>query len=272
MRNSALAPALAPLLLLPGVLGCGATVEGGHGRGGGGGFGQDGGPNPDSGGTAGSGGSGGAGGGGAGGGAAGSGGGGGAGGGEGGSGGGGAGGSDKEPECSRYFGKFAVPDPFETAGDMWCYVNANRERYSIHGRNSGCGWGAKAGSGTAWPYQMKWAPDLMAKAQKEVERVAGGGSPKESAQSNGLDAPLWLSGCASTEYTVTSTKDSLDDWFDTCKGDDCTYNAGLSNGNGTARMSVYYYDPGSGSPVLKRLGVGLAKTGKLRNWVLIFAP
>lgn len=190
--------------------------------------------------------------------------------------------SDKKPDCSRYYGTFAAPDPHETAGDMWCYVNSNRDRYSIHGRNSGCGWGAKKGSGVSWPYEMAWAPDLMAKAQKEAERVSAGGSPKGSGQTDGstVAKPLYLSGCASSEYMVTSPDDDpTTDWEDTYLdmpgGDGYCYECqsrSLSTANGTARMSVHYYDPGSGYPVLKRLGVGLAKKGKIRTWVLVFGP
>jgi hypothetical protein len=152
----------------------------------------------------------------------------------------------------------------ETADEMFCYVNMNRINYQFHGRNDGCIWGGSGNDDLSWPYEMVWDADLTARAQTEAERVAGGGQPNGIPENNGFDHTLYADGCASNEYTVTSPNDLYADWEGGNKA------PGLSKSNGTARMGVHYYDPGSSAPTLTKMGVGLAEVGNARYWVVKF--
>lgn len=173
---------------------------------------------------------------------------------------GGGGDPPQEPDCS---GANSIQIPM-TRDEMFCYVNRERQDYASHDRNPGCIWGGCCSTDVSWPYKMQWDADLTIAAQAEAEAVANGQSPKGIGEDNGHDRRIWADGCATTEYTVTSPDDRVEHW-----GDDWE-DAGLSVGNGTARMGVFYYDPGSSAPRLTRLGVGLAEVGDTRHWVLKF--
>jgi hypothetical protein len=166
----------------------------------------------------------------------------------------------QEPDCS---GANSIQIPM-TRDEMFCYVNRERQDYASHDRNPGCIWGGCCSTDVSWPYMMQWSADLTMAAQAEAEAVAGGQPPKGIGEDNGHDHRIWADGCATTEYTVTSPDDRVEHW-----GDDWE-DAGLSVGNGTARMGVFYYDPGSSAPRLTRMGVGLAEVGAARYWVIKF--
>jgi hypothetical protein len=173
-------------------------------------------------------------------------------------------GDTEPPDCSQLWQGMYIPSQMymtmkqpETAEEMFCYTNMERINYQFHGRNSGCIWsGGNGGGQLSWPYEMEWDPQLAAAAQEVADDIAAGGPPPGTEEAGGYSNPsLWVDGCATAEYTVSS---KLDD------------GSALSNSNGSARMGVHYYDPGANNPTLTRLGVGMSKTGDLYNWVLKF--
>jgi hypothetical protein len=109
---------------------------------------------------------------------------------------------------------------------------------------------------------MEWDEGLVLAAREEAEAIADGATPAGHPEDNGMDETLWVDGCASEEYTITSTDDLYSHWENG--------GGGLSNSNGTARMGVHYYDPGPEAPTLTKLGVGLAMRGEVRTWVVKF--
>lgn len=176
------------------------------------------------------------------------------------------------PECEplwQYYGMgYIRQDPPTTAEEMFCYVLGQRISYATHTREPDCydEWEAHDGPPpVSWPYEMLYDASLMAEAQAEAERIAAGGAPKGGKTDNGWDLPIHVDGCASEEYTVTSTNDRIEDWTP-AEGEPY---AGLAKSNGRARLSLYYYDPGPGHPVLTRMGTGMVDQNGSRTWVII---
>jgi hypothetical protein len=185
------------------------------------------------------------------------------------------GGSEGAPDCeSMWVGQYIPATQYmtmkrpDTADEMFCWVNMNRINYQFHGRNSGCIWGGDEGGQVTWPYEMLWDADLTAAAQAEAEAVAAGSPPAGIGENNGWDHTLYADGCGTSEYTVTSPNDLREHWPDAGYSPDKA--AGLSKSNGTARMGVFYYDPGPDAPTLRRMGAGLAEVGDTRFWVVKF--
>jgi hypothetical protein len=176
------------------------------------------------------------------------------------------------PECEplwQYYGMgYIRQDPPTTAEEMFCYVLGQRISYATHTREPECydEWEAHDGPPpVSWPYEMEYDVTLMADAQVEAERIAAGGAPNGGKTDNGWDLPIYVDGCASSEYTVTSIDDRIEDWTP-AEGEPY---AGLAKSNGRARLSLYYYDPGPGYPVLTRMGTGMVDQNGNRTWVIV---
>jgi hypothetical protein len=162
--------------------------------------------------------------------------------------------------------------PFSDPATLCAYVDMQRQGYSNHDAWEGLPFQGMYHSDRVWPSAMTIDPALTAAAQAEAQRLAGGGAPsgQEFALNPGTK-PIYIHGVNSSAYQITSI-DVPGDWV----AENLTGNiyAGLSDQNVSARMGIFYQDPGMSGPVLAHLGCGaaLAPDGQSRFWILEFGP
>lgn len=181
------------------------------------------------------------------------------------------------PDCSQYWIGTYIPSAMymemnkvpETAAEMFCHVNMERINYSFHTRNNGCVWDHNDPQ-LSWPYEMEYDADLAQAAQAEADAIAAGGAPKGQAGKDGIQFFFYVDGCGTAEYTVSSIDDGYEQWPRVADSYWPDSPAALTKANGNARMGIFYYDSGPGTPTLTKLGVGLSLNGDRRNWVLKF--
>ena len=162
--------------------------------------------------------------------------------------------------------------PFSDPATLCAYVNKQREGYSNHDAWEGLPFQGMYHSDRAWPLDMATDPTLMASAQAEAQRLAGGGTPAgQQFALNPGTKPIYIDGVNTGAYRITSM-DVPGDWVPEMLTGNIY--AGLSDQNVSARMGIFYQDPGNQGPVLAHIGCGAAITpdGQARFWVLEFDP
>jgi hypothetical protein len=150
-------------------------------------------------------------------------------------------------------------------------VNATRDQYGgappygYHTRYKGMPWEGEDHSNNTFPWHFTWDDDLACQAQIEAERIAAGGSPegqRADHQSYYVDAPFFVHDLNGPDWRLSARELRNDDAFP------------LAQGNGSARMGLFYHDFGGDGPVINRVGVGAAIVGDCTEiwWVLQFSP
>jgi hypothetical protein len=153
------------------------------------------------------------------------------------------------------------------------WVNDTRDQYGgappygYHTRWKGMPWEGEDHSNNTFPWHFTWDDDLACQAQQEAERIAAGGSPegqRADHQSYYVDPPrpFFVHGLNTENWRLSAKELRNDEWFP------------LDQGNGSARMGLFYHDFGGDGPAINRVGVGAAIVGDCTEiwWVLQFAP
>lgn len=137
--------------------------------------------------------------------------------------------------------------------------------YGYHTRYKGMPWEGEDHSNMTFPWHFTWDDDLACQAQQEAERIAAGGSPegqRADHQSYYVDPPrpFFVHGLNAADWRLTAKELRNDEWFP------------LDQGNGSARMGLFYHDFGGDGPAINRVGVGAAIVGDCTEiwWVLQF--
>lgn len=148
------------------------------------------------------------------------------------------------------------------------HLNGQRKQYEKHAPYDGYPWRGNYVKEMTWPLELQWDESLSAKAQKEAERLAGGGRPEGREykhQRFGLfgerTESVWLRGLETAEYEIDAlskvgTKEE-ERW--------------QAPGNGTMRLAAFY-QTGTGERGVKRR-VGIGKSCKATGeawWVMVF--
>ncbi len=160
---------------------------------------------------------------------------------------------------------------YNSASELCDYVNASRKLSSSHERYKGFPWKGAYHSIKTWPISFTHDLSLDTVAQLEADRLAKEGTPVGgSTADSSWRNPIWVSGTNTSSYMVTS-QDEPGDWDPTTS---FASKAALIESNGSARMGLFYQDPGGGGPVLTRMGCGgaLALDGKSKWWVVVLRP
>jgi hypothetical protein len=182
----------------------------------------------------------------------------------------GAGGMESDGPLGVY-GPDDMP-PFTNAEELCAFVNSERVSYQAHERFRGLPWSGEYHSQVTWPLELTVDPGLMDAADEEAAALASGKNPDGSPFSDGAPPPhqyLFVAGVSSSAYTI-STEELAGDWTADLVGN---ITAGITPNNGTARMALFYQDPGGAGPVLSRIGCGGAATPEgHRWWVVMMAP
>jgi hypothetical protein len=162
---------------------------------------------------------------------------------------------------------------FNTPHQMFDAVNQIRQQYSNHIPYDGYPFqGANANTMT-WATLLTWDDALAAIAQKEAERLAGGGMPQGISfpfqNDPGEGFSTW--GLTSDQYGVATRADGALPQFKNAYGVLEPPHHAFIAANGFYRMGVAY-QTGSGAYNKKsKLGVGAAEGGvNVTWWVLIF--
>ena len=94
-------------------------------------------------------------------------------------------------------------------------------------------------------------------------RPAARGPWCSSQATDGVTPPIWIEGVDTGHYVVSGEEKS-DSWG-------VENQSSMSHHHGSARLAIFYQDPGGAGPVLTQLGIGAADGGGGDTWwVLIF--
>jgi hypothetical protein len=148
---------------------------------------------------------------------------------------------------------FGSGSAFDDVMDMFAYVNETRESYLTHERWRGLPWSGSGHATTTWPTTFAWDDGLAAQAQAEADAIAGGAAFVGSPASDGWIPAIYVQGVSTAHYAVAGVEASQT-WG-------VENQSALSHHHGSARMAIYYQDPGGEGPVLTRLGIGAADAG-----------
>jgi len=143
--------------------------------------------------------------------------------------------------------------PFSNAKELCGFINSERPMYASHERWRGEPWSGTYHTMKTWPYTFTIDSSLNDEAQAEADRLAKGGSPKGNPHmSSSWGRTLYVAGVNTSDYQVTGMEELCDYQI----GKLASGTMAMSSGNGSARMALYYQDPGGMGPVLTRIGCG----------------
>lgn len=158
---------------------------------------------------------------------------------------------------------FGSGSAFDDVMQMFEYLNEQREGYLPHSRWRGLPWTGSQHEMVTWPVVFSWDDALAAEAQLEADSLAAGTNPEGSPATDGLTPPLYVRGVDTAHYVVLGPEHP-DSWG-------MSNQSSLGREHGSARMALYYHDPGGAGPVLERVGIGASDAGDGSTWwVLVF--
>lgn len=161
---------------------------------------------------------------------------------------------------------------YGNAAELCAYVNVARNRDKEHPRSAGAG---SLGVPQTWDIQFTVDPALSEEARYQVNLLRQAGekaAPPGDLKGDGVRyRKLWVDGLGqeNTAYQVT-TREEAGDW------NVAYYKGGLDNSNGTARIYLYYHDPGTGSGI-RRMRIGCAGANASEDpsaiwWTVLVRP
>lgn len=153
---------------------------------------------------------------------------------------------------------FGDGSAFSDVLQMFAYVNEQRQGYLSHERWRGLPWTGSGHTMHTWPVTFEWDDGLAAMAQAEADALAAGAAPQGSPATDGLTPPIYVAG-VDTAHSMVSGREDANSW-------EVPNTSSLSKEHGSARMAIFYHDPGGQGPVLTRLGIGAADAGDGGTW------
>jgi len=158
---------------------------------------------------------------------------------------------------------FGSGSAFDDVTQMFAYINEQREGYLSHERWRGMPWTGSGHSTMTWPTTFVWDDALATQAQAEADAIAAGAAFTGSPATDGVTPAIYVSGVDSSHYSVAGLELSQSWGVES--------QSSLSHHHGSARMAIYYHDPGGEGPVLTRLGIGAADAGAGDTaWVFVW--
>lgn len=158
---------------------------------------------------------------------------------------------------------FGSGSAFDDVMQMFEYLNEQRQGYLPHDRWRGLPWTGSQHQVETWPVMFTWDDDLADTAQLEADALAAGAAPDGEPATDGLTPPLYVRGVDTAHYVVLGPEEP-NSWG-------MSNMSSLGREHGSARMALYYHDPGGEGPVLQRVGIGASDAGDGSTWwVLVF--
>jgi hypothetical protein len=161
---------------------------------------------------------------------------------------------------------------FADVGGLHDEINQIRDSYVdsgmtlCHSRYKGIPWEGE-NAGMTWPSYFTWDDCLAEMAQALAEDIAAGAATHGGTRVDGQN------GCCADFYMDNLFEDDFRITFTEAPGEYDNGSFALSQGNGSARMGLFYHDFDGDGPVIQQIGIGASADANCNvTWVLQFGP
>lgn len=163
---------------------------------------------------------------------------------------------------------------FDSAKDMFDWVNSTREQYSNHIPYDGYPFQGSNADVMTWSLILAWDDGLAAEAQTVADGIAGGALPEGQyfPFQNEAGEGFWVTGLDTDRYKLSALSDAATPAGTDAFGNPKPPNKWHDTANGFYRMAVAYQTGTGAFNQKNKLGVGAAEGGDQKTWwVLLFS-